>query len=223
MRKHTEVFISDDNLDTEFRKRKGVVCALALEMIVNHTLAEKLWIDKIHDGWYKGEGKSTDPGMRNWTPQKIWKEVLEGDEEWNNELDYEIDLIVQDYYQNTGTVGYMVPGKRTIWVNTKFFDSNSSKKCVSNFFHEYLHTMGARHYGKYFRSSIAYFGNYYIEKVMWPLIEKDLKETEEWKAYIVEWEKRNKGKSKIRTPRRKKVCKRIWWKPWKKKCYWVNY
>ena len=59
----------------------------------------------------------------------------------------------------------MLPGKPTVFVNTKFFDTMTKIKVCSNFGHEYFHTLGARHGGNLFRLSLAYFMNTVIEKL----------------------------------------------------------
>ena len=93
----------------------------------------------------------------------------------------------------------MNPGKPTVYVNTRFFDTMSKKKVCSNFAHEYCHTMGARHGGNMFRLSFAYYINTVIEKIY-----------------------DNLYPSEVHEVKFKKVCKRAWYRFFIKKCYLVR-
>ena len=137
--------------------------------------------------------------FKYYTNYEIYTLLMSGQEEWNNELDYEIDLLVDDYYSMGRVVGYMNPGKPQVFVNTKFFDSFVTKKVGSNFAHEHFHTLGGRHGGSNFKKSIAYYINYAYEAAHDHVI------SGESIPVIVNT-----------------YCKRVWWKLWLgKRCYKV--
>lgn len=193
-----KVRISDENLNTVWRQKRAKTAASHLEVILNSEQF-KTEILSMPQKWRIGETSK----YKSASNKAILDLILAGKEEWNDDQDNEIDLIVDDYYKRwSRVVGYMNPGKPTIWVNTKFFDSMSMKKVVSNFLHEYGHTLGLRHGGSYFRSSIPYYLNEVVEKLYPILIE---------------------GKEESEDKKMRYVCRRrIWYKPWtwKRKCWY---
>jgi hypothetical protein len=82
------------------------------------------------------------------TPVEIFDYLMDGSEILDPIADGEMDLLVDDYYTRANTVGYTKPGTKYIFVNTRYFDTNSSKKCGSNFSHEYGHKKGFSHDSK---------------------------------------------------------------------------
>ena len=120
----------------------------------------------------------------------------------NEGIDFEIDLEVRDYYSWRSVIGYMIPGRRGTYVNTKFFDSFSDVEVISNFSHEHSHHLGFLHRsGKYLRDSFPYFINKVIKKLYKEIILGNEPEPEP--KYITR-------------------CRRRWYWPFKKKCYRVR-
>jgi hypothetical protein len=56
-----------------------------------------------------------------------------------------MDMEVELYYAATSTVGYTNSGTTRIWVNTKYFNTNSIGGVAANLVHEWLHKLGFRH------------------------------------------------------------------------------
>lgn len=52
---------------------------------------------------------------------------------------------VELYYANNSTVGYTYANTKRIYVNTKFFNTNSVGSVAANLFHEWLHKVGFTH------------------------------------------------------------------------------
>ncbi len=81
-------------------------------------------------------------GFKN---SEIYQKILDGAETLqplkNNTMDMEVEL----YYAATTTVGYTNSGTTRIWVNTKYFNSNSIGGVAANLVHEWLHKLGFRH------------------------------------------------------------------------------
>jgi hypothetical protein len=188
-----KINIDSSNLNTEERILKAQSVATEIYTVIN----SKEFEDKIKcmpDIWRHGETSH----LKTLSPDDLYEFLMRGSEEWNNEVDYEMDLIVDDYYRRfSKVVGYMIPNKPTVWVNTKFFDTMSNKRCGSNFVHEWGHTMGMRHSGADYRNSLAYFLNHAYEEA-----HDEIFEGVEAK------------------PRGKWVCSRSWKRLWKKKCRW---
>ena len=198
MRKIEKINLNKKLLNSEARKEKAQICAdRLLEIFKSDRFREEI-IRMDRNVWLQGEtGK-----LKDMSNMQIYELLMSGKEEWNNEVDYEIDLIVDDYVGKfySKVVGYMNPGKPTVYVNTRFFDNMSKKKVCSNFAHEYCHTMGARHGGDMFRLSFAYYINTVIEKLY-----------------------EDKFPGEQREANLKKECKRVWYKLWLgKTCYIVR-
>jgi hypothetical protein len=154
------VSIDSKNLNTEKRRLKAQRVARDMKIIVNSPLFKKLILE-MSDEWRQGSTGE----IVNLTNEQIYNLIASGKEEWNGIIDNELDLIVDDYTKNwSSVVGFMNPGKPTIFVNTKFFDTMTEKRTGSNFLHEYGHTLGMRHGGKLFKSSIPYYLNWVYEK-----------------------------------------------------------
>jgi coproporphyrinogen III oxidase len=185
--------IDTRKLNTEFRRKKAERCANYLLQIIQSDKFKNLILNMDREKWLKGESKGS-PFLKM-SNEEIYKYLMEANEEWNNKKDYVLQLIIDDFKGRlwSKVVGYMNPGKPTIHINTRFFDTTEDIKVVANLGHEGVgHTMGARHSGPFFRESFAYFINYAVELC----------------ADIVALEP-------IKT---KKVCKRIWYMPWRYRC-----
>lgn len=106
----------------------------------------------------RGESKSSI--SQRHSGLELYQVIMSGREEWNNVSDYVIDLEVRRYFKKwSSVIGYIIPMKPTIWVNGKFFDTNTVIEIASNLCHEYLHTLGFRHSGKYIEESLPYLVN----------------------------------------------------------------
>jgi len=190
-----KVSIDSKNLNTEERRNKAQSVATEVYAVLNSKTFESM-VRSMPDKWRHGETSE----LKTISGDELFRMLMRGAEEWNDVVDYEMDLIVDDYYKRwSSVVGYMNPGKPTVWVNTKFFDTMSHQKVGSNFVHEWGHTMGMRHGGDQYRSSLAYFLNHAYETA-----HDEIFHGEEAK------------------PRGRWVCKRLWYTLWiKKSCKWV--
>lgn len=92
---------------------------------------------------YNGVKTFVDNG--GFTNAQIYQKILDGAETLqplkNNTMDMEVEL----YYAATTTVGYTNSGTTRIWVNTKYFNTNSIGGVAANLVHEWLHKLGFRH------------------------------------------------------------------------------
>lgn len=156
----TKVRIDVSKLNTQTRKNKAIQCAKELELLVNSN-AFKNEVLKTSDYWRQGESSK----YKFYTNKQIFDLIMSGKEETSSESDNELDLYIDDYTTWRSVVGYMIPGKPTIYVNTRFFDTMSKKKVVSNFLHEYTHTLGFRHSGPNLRKSLPYRMNDIVDRI----------------------------------------------------------
>jgi hypothetical protein len=203
------VNIDTKKLDNQYRVEKALTSGDHLLTIMKSNMFKSLIINMDRDKWLRGESDSS--AFKFLTNHEIYQKIMSGKEEWNNETDYEADLVIDDFLGKiwSKVVGYMNPGKRTIYVNTRFFDSMALIKVVSNMLHEWFHTLGARHSGPDFRSSLAYFANFVAESCYRHLITLQLDDIMDGEFYEVD-----------EKPEYRKVCYRNWKYLWiKKSCY----
>jgi len=98
---------------------------------------------RVLDHEYNGERTFVDnDGLSN---EEIYLKIMEGAEKLSPEVDGEIDIDVTLYYKNNSTVGYTYPDVARIWVNDKFFATNSLGKVAANLLHEWTHKIGFGH------------------------------------------------------------------------------
>ena len=149
------------------------------------------------DEWMQGDTSSK--RIKQLSNMGIYNLIMSGKEEWNKEEDNEVDLVLGSYYKLSKVVGYMIPGKPKIFINTRFFDKRNGKDerfICSNFAHEYIHTLGFRHGGKNYRKSFPYYINKVVEDMAFH------------------------NPAFAPKPKTVQVCKRLWYTLWiKKKCY----
>lgn len=200
MRRLKNIEINSDKLRGKIRKDKAEKCAKHMLTIYQSNYFRKLILDMDRGYWLKGE--SDNSAFKYLSNEQIYEKLMSGAEEWNNKVDNVLQLYVMGYLGKiwSKVVGYMIPGKRTIHVNHRFFDSMSIEKCISNFGHEGSHTCGSRHSGPFFRQSFGYFVNFVIEKSYKHLIrdsKADIYVDDEIPA--------------SRQPIYKKVCRRTWY------------
>lgn len=180
MKRINKINLNKQLLNTEVRKEKAQICANRLLTIMSSNRFQEEFEKMPRDYWLQGETSK----LKQLTNTEIYELIMSGKEEWNGITDYEIDLIVDDYRKPwSKVIGYMLPGKPTVFVNTKFFDTMTKIKVCSNFGHEYFHTLGARHGGKLFRLSLAYFMNTVIEKLYREMFGEDERNVVDLRKY----------------------------------------
>jgi len=189
--------IDTSRLNNSVRVIKARECAAKLLIILRSKQFKSEIVNMDRDKWLRGETSKS--SFKQLTNEEIYNKIMSGKEEWNDDEDFEVDLIIDDYYSWGKVVGYMMPNKPTIFVNTKFFDSMSKLKVVSNMAHEYLHTLGSRHSGYNLRDSLPYFMNHIVSKHYYQIFKTETPE-----------------------PKYKTACIRKWYRLWIKKCVKVR-
>ena len=187
--------IDVSQLDTQARKDKANRAAKNFDIIVNHP--------RFKEEVSKYKTSRVIAVLPLIMVKTYWRKFVESDElVLNQGIDYEIDLEIRDYYSWKSVVGYMVPGKKGTYVNTKFFDTYGDKRVLSNFFHEHTHHLGFYHRsGKHLRDSFPYFLNKVVEELYDELILRKQPEPE---------------------PQYRTYCNRRWFRLWTKKCWKVR-
>jgi len=148
----TEIRMDKVKFNSEEGAKKLAEVAHEMHQILNSTLFR----DKVLKMGMKPGERSE---WKNKTNKEIYKRLMSGAEDLDENNDNVINLEVYSYYSPMRVVGYIVPGKKNIWVNTKFFNGRSNKLVGSNLVHEYSHQLGFRHDSKRTKdrpSSISY-------------------------------------------------------------------
>ena len=194
MKRIKTINIDTTRLNTKSRKIKAINLGNNLLRLLQSDEFKNEVLSMDREYWLKGESKGS-PFLKM-NNEEIYNHLMQGREEWNGLIDWEIDIIIDDY--NAGhwskVVAFMNPNKPTIKVNVHFFDLNKTEFLTFNLGHEWTHTLGARHSGEFFKQSFSYFMNHALKKI---------------------WSKVMNG---YEEPKTEKVCTRIWYMPWRFKC-----
>jgi hypothetical protein len=118
----------------------------AVEMI-KKVVATEEFRSKILNFTYNGTKTFVDNG--GFTNEQIYQKILDGAETLKNTKNNAMDMDVELYYAATTTVGYTYANISKIYVNTKYFDTNSVGGVAANLFHEWLHKIGFTHASSY--------------------------------------------------------------------------
>lgn len=166
------VNLSGSQLKTRVRKNKADKMSKEMLLIVNSNLHKYLILSMDRNYWLKGESKKSI--FHKMTNSDIYEHLMWAKEDWTVARDRVINIILIAYWSVARTIGYMIPGKKEVHINTRYWDNYSTEDCGSNGYHEWRHHMGARHSGPFFRQSFAYHGNQVYKKCYDHLIRKKL-------------------------------------------------
>lgn len=134
----------------------------AIELI-KKVVATEEFRSKILNHTYGGKKTFVDNG--GYTNAQIYQKILDGAEKLKTIKNNTIDMEVEVYYANNSTVGYTYANSNRVWVNRKFFTSNTVGKVAANLFHEWLHKVGFSHASSY-STSRDYSVPYAIGRMM---------------------------------------------------------
>lgn len=125
--------------------------------IIRKVIETEEFREEIFNYTYNGSRSFVDNG--GYSNEQIYAKILEAAElkypSRNNLMDMQVEL----YYADNSTIGYTYPSSTQIWVNTKFFSTNSVYSVAANLFHEWLHKLGFTHavsYSESRSSSVPY-------------------------------------------------------------------
>jgi hypothetical protein len=85
---------------------------------------------------------------RTKTPEEIVQHFFSGREVLEPTEDKEFDIYVDNFFSWRGVIGYTNRNTKWMFVNTRFFDRNSTRSIGSNIIHEYGHKIGFEHHFK---------------------------------------------------------------------------
>lgn len=191
-----KVTINPEKLDTQKRKLKAFEIEREMELILN---SSEFKARVLRLSFLDGELSA----WRQKSNLDIYDHIMSGAETLSPEVDYELDLSLDDYYSVKKVIGYTYPNTATVYTNTKYFDSDDispdyhhRKQSGSNFLHEYFHKLGFSHdfsNTKRRPRSLCYQGNRIYEECWDMLIAPQLKKVEVEYTYR-KWFKTYRGK-----------------------------
>ncbi|MBD65386.1 MAG: hypothetical protein CME62_09270 [Halobacteriovoraceae bacterium] len=110
-----------------------------LKLVVNSIEFKEAVLAHTYNGVYQYVDNL---GLSN---SQIYEKIMAGAETLNPAIDEEMDIDITLYFTNNSVVGYTYPNSERIWVNDKFFTSNSLGQVAANIMHEWTHKIGFGH------------------------------------------------------------------------------
>lgn len=143
----TEAYTFDTNIEyLNATSTQAAKLDQAVE-IIKKVVATEEFRDKILNHTYNGVKTFVDNA--GYSNAQIYQKILDGAEKLKTAKNNTMDMQVELYYAATTTVGYTYPNVTKIWVNTKYFNTNSVTSVAANLFHEWLHKVGFGHASTY--------------------------------------------------------------------------
>lgn len=151
------------------------------------------------------------------TNLQIYEKLMSGYDEFNKEVDRDIDVSVEMYYKNNKVVGYTYPTTHKTFLNRKFFKSFDTADVACNLVHEYLHKVGFDHKSAKEHTSVPYAIGYLVEECIRELWHNPgLYEVEPVEPPQVTEGPEPSSDAKVM------YCKRLWYTLWTKKVCWYE-
>ena len=143
----TEAYTFDTDIDfintTSTQQAKFDKAIVMIKAVV----ATEEFRDRVLNHTYNGKKTFVDNG--GYTNAQIYQKILDAAERLYPEKNNTMNMEVEVYYAANSTVGYTYANSKRIWVNTKFFNTNSVGGVGANLFHEWLHKVGFTHATSY--------------------------------------------------------------------------
>lgn len=100
--------------------------------------------DQILKHRFQGKrGFQYDQGLSN---HQIYQRILEGAERLQPFKNNRMDLLLEFYTDyDSNVIGYTLPSTMKVWINNKYFETNSDAQVAANLIHEWLHKLGFHH------------------------------------------------------------------------------
>lgn len=133
----TKINIDASKIDTEERYQKIQDVAFEIHTVLNSTIFRDL-VMKM-----KKHGERSK--YKDYSNAEIYQILMKGAETLDPVEDYEWDIYIDDYFSLKRVIGYTKRNIKTIFVNTRFFDTRHRALCGSNIVHEQSHKLGFSH------------------------------------------------------------------------------
>lgn len=133
----TKINIDASKIDSQERLDKINNVALEMHTVINSSIFR----DKIYVMDKSGETSK----YKDVSNSEVYQMIMKGAEVLDPQVDYEMDIFIDDYFSLKRVIGYTFKTTKTIFVNTRYFDSRPSSLIGSNILHEYGHKLGFDH------------------------------------------------------------------------------
>lgn len=113
--------------------------------LIKKVVASDEFKRKVIGKVYSGKKQYVDNG--GLSNAQIYKRMLEGSEMLSPGENNAMDLALEPYREPGSVIGYTMPSIRTIYLNTKYLNSNNFEinEVAMNLTHEWLHKLGFKH------------------------------------------------------------------------------
>jgi len=129
--------------------------AKRLEILLN---LDSFWVEvENHYPYWENKNYYTFEAFKNY--------FLSGADNFNKEIDRDLDLYVTFYYSFKSVVGYTHPSTYWTWINRRIFKNNSIGQIAGNICHEYCHNLGFGHPNTN-RKSLTYQFGYLVADII---------------------------------------------------------
>jgi hypothetical protein len=194
-----ELDINEMNGFSEYNKQRYIRGANLVVEVFNSYEFEKRVMDYTWDGNTDFKNSYVDGSFKS--KKEIIRMIRSGADKYNPEADSDIDIKVTYYYNRwSSAIGYTYPNTYATWINGKYFNQFTPSSIAGNISHEYTHNLGFSHAYKNNptrQHTVPYAIGYIVKDI----------------ALELEGQQPND---------KYQICKRIWYIPWKKKCWWVS-
>ena len=137
-----ETFFTVNYVLRDFSSSQAAKMDEAIELLIEIVNSER-FKQRVLNHTYNGLLTFVD--NKGLTNAQIYQALMDGSETLNPAIDSEMDIDITLYYSNNSTVGYTYPNSERIWVNDKFFRTNTLGKVAANVIHEWTHKLGFDH------------------------------------------------------------------------------
>ena len=112
---------------------------------INHPLFKQevenfRWYDKKNKVW-----KDIYHMSEGLTRKQVYELFMSGKDIYNKKIDYDMDVDITAYYEDSTVIGYTYGNSMRTWINMKFFNQWGISNICSNIVHEALHNVGFNH------------------------------------------------------------------------------
>ena len=124
-----DVEMNVTGMQGQWRQKKMLSCRIEILTIWRSNLFAKM-IHEMPEKYRRGMSKNS--VFKNLNNYEIYIKLMEAREETSKKKDFIMQFVIATYYTLARVIGYMNPGKKTMYVNKRYFDNFSRKIVGSN-------------------------------------------------------------------------------------------
>lgn len=158
------------------------------------------------------------------TSKQVYDHIMTGREVLAKGVDYDMNISVELYEENSNTIGYTYSNSIWTWINNHFFKRYTSGQIAANVMHEWLHKLGYNHSSATDYSSVPYSLGYLMNE----MVDDYLKGKQFTNLYPTVVKLPDPQDPDVKVPvvvpsvPRVRVCKKTWYTLWLGKICWYE-